>query len=106
MNDRAAGEIDQAELGEETAAPHPVGARHIDQQQPQRAEQREGGKLQPVGDRAADQRAGDDREGHLVDHEQHLGDRAGEAAHRVEADPDEEEAIEAAEDRAVAAEGE
>ena len=50
------------------AAPHPVGDRAIDEQQPQRHEPQEGGELHAVRQRAGDQRRGDDREGHLEEH--------------------------------------
>ena len=65
MHHGAAGIIEGAERAQKTAAPHPMGNRAIDQQQPQPHQPQEGGKFHPVGQRARDQRRRDDREGHL-----------------------------------------
>ena len=42
VDHRAAGEVDQPEARQEAAAPHPVGGRDIDDEQPQRAEEKKG----------------------------------------------------------------
>ena len=50
------------------AAEDHVRHREVAQERPERHEDHPGGELHPVGDRAADQRDGDDREGHLEHH--------------------------------------
>ncbi len=62
---RADPAADERVLG---AAEDHVRHREVDEQRPERDEDHPGGELQPVGDRAADQRCGDDREGHLEHH--------------------------------------
>ncbi len=106
MHDEAAGEVQHAGLTEEAAAPYPMRQRHIDNEQPQHAEPYERREAQTVSDRARDQRDGDDGEGHLVDHEQALGDRLRQRRDRFHADIHQEHAREVAEPGAVAAEGE
>ena len=66
----------------------------------------EGREAHAVRDRAGDERDRDDRERHLVDHEQAFGDRRRERACRVEADAAQQRAIEIAERRRIAREGE
>ena len=80
--------------------------RHIDQEQPQHAEQQKCREAQTIGDRAGDQRHRDDREGHLVDHEQAFGDGLGQRRDRVERHAAQENAVESADKAAVAGEGE
>ena len=59
-------------LLEPAAAPHPVRDGEVDERRPGDGEDRPGAELGPVGDRAADQRDGDDREGELEDREQQI----------------------------------
>ena len=87
VHDGSAGEIQQTHLLQEAAAPHPMRRGNIDDEQPHRAKQHEGRELHALGDRAADQRASNDREGHLIGHEQYFGDSLGERTDRLDADP-------------------
>ncbi len=75
MNDRAAGEVEHAVVAEEAAAPHPVGDGRINDDDPDTEEQQQCRKLHTIGDRAANQRRCDDREGHLEGHEHRFRDR-------------------------------
>ena len=75
MYDKAAGEIDNAIRPEKAAAPDPVCNRHIYQHEPEHAEQQEGREAHAVGDRTGDKRHGNDRKGHLVNHEKVFRDR-------------------------------
>ena len=82
VHDGSAGEVQQTQLLQEAAAPHPMRGGNIDDEQPHRAKQHEGRELHALGDRAADQRASNDREGHLIGHEQYFGNGLGERADR------------------------
>ena len=105
VHDGSAGEVQQTHLLQEAAAPHPMRRRNIDDEQPHRAKQHEGRKLHALGDRAADQRASNDREGHLIGHEQYFRDSLGERTDRLDPDPHQGDAREIAEISAVAGEG-
>ena len=55
MNDRAAGEVENAHFTQPAAdAPYPVGNRIIDQRGPDHGENCKRGKLHPFGKRAGD----------------------------------------------------
>ena len=99
MHHGAAGEIEHAGGAEEAAAPHPMRDRHIDQQQPAGDEPQKGREAHAVGDRARDQRHGDDREGHLVEHEHGFRDGLGERADRVHVHAVQQHALERADRR-------
>ena len=73
VHHRAAGEIDHASGTEETAAPHPVRDRYIDQQKPEHTEQQKCREAQTIGNRTRDKRHSDNGECHLVDHEKAFG---------------------------------
>ena len=66
----SAGVVLRADLGadQRRAAEDHVGQREVGQRHPQRQEHHPGRELHAVGDRAADQRRGDDREGQLEHH--------------------------------------
>ena len=66
MHHGAAGKIKHSCLGEKAAAPDPVRNRHIDEYQPGSGKPQESGEPHAVGDRAGNQRHGDDRKCHLV----------------------------------------
>ena len=87
MDDRSAGEIDKAPIAQEAAAPNPMRAGDVDDEQPDGAEQGKSGEFHPVGGGAANQRAGDHREGHLIGGEQHFRNGLGAAADRFGPDP-------------------
>jgi hypothetical protein len=74
VHHRAAREVERA-VHEQPARgmPHPVRDGAVDQQRPERDEQHEGRELHAIGDRAGDQRGGDDREGHLEHREEAFG---------------------------------
>ena len=78
--------------------------RDVDEGQPQNRKQHEGGKPHPLRDRARDQRNRDDRERHLVDHEQAFGDRLREGADGRHRDPGQEDPVEPADVGAIAGE--
>ena len=106
MHHQAAREIHHAEIGQPAAAPHPVGDRRIDDDDPERAEQEDGGEFHALGIGSDDQRRRDDGEGHLK-HEK--GGFGYVAAHAVEADAVEKDLAEAPDhrvDRAAIPEGE
>ncbi len=66
VHDRAAGVVLRVQvLGDPAAAPHHVGQREVAEGDPHGEEDHPRGELDPVGDRAADQRRGDHREGQL-----------------------------------------
>ena len=77
VHDRAACEIERAQLRQPAAAPDPVGDRTVDDDRPQGDEQRVGGEAHPLDDGARDERGRDDRERPLVGHEEHLRDQRG-----------------------------
>ena len=81
---------------EPAAAPHPMGDRAIDQDQPRAHEQHESGELHAVGERAGDQCRGDDGEGHLEAHIDRFRDRPRQRADRVDGHRLQEEIFEAA----------
>jgi hypothetical protein len=84
VHHRTAGEIQQAQVAEPAAAPHPVAHRQVDQREPEGREPQHGGELHALGKTADHQRRGDDGEGHL-EHDKHgFRDRAAQA---VAADP-------------------
>ena len=102
VDHRAAGEVEGAERPDPAAGtPHPVRDRRVDDDPPEPREPEHRRKPHPVGEGAADQRRGDDREGHLERHEDALGDRAGQ---RVDAHAAQEQALQAAEIGPLAAE--
>ena len=81
------GEVEGAQVVQPAVrAPHPVGDGIIDERRPEQGEHREGGKLHPLRKRAGDERRGDDREHHLVDHEELVGN--GGRVVRVRRQPD------------------
>ena len=100
MDDDAAGEIHDPHLGEPATAPHPVGHRRVDDDQPDGAEEQHGRERHPLRIGADDQRRGDDREGHLKREEHRLRDRTRK---RVRPDSRQEGLAEAAYDRVCAA---
>ena len=69
MHHRAAGVIQRAH-GREPAGrrPHPVRDRRVGKDRPQAHEDAHRGEFHPLGERAGDQRRGDDRERHLEHH--------------------------------------
>ena len=83
VHDRAAGEIEARNFAagegvqEAALAPHHVRHREVDDQHPQDREQQHGAVFHALGERAGDQRGGDDREHELVDHEGLLRDGGG-----------------------------
>ena len=106
MHHGAAGEIQHTRRAEESAAPHPMRDRHVNQQQPAGDEPQISREPHAVGDRACDQRHGDDREGHLVEHEHRFRNGLGERADGVHAHAAQQHALERADRRAFAGEGE
>ena len=77
VHDGAAGKVERAPREEPAVRrPHPVADRAVDHQRPQRDEQQVGAEAHALDDGAGDQRGGDDREGALEAHEQHVRDRA------------------------------
>src|SRR5206468_7034746 len=64
MYDEAAGEIQHTHVAEESAAPHPVRERHIDEHEPADGEHEIGREPHPVRYRARHQRHRDDRKRH------------------------------------------
>jgi len=82
VNDRAAGKIEHAGFGQETAAPDPVGHRRIDEERPQAHEPQHGRELHALGKGTGDQGRGDDGEGHLEHREDIFGNRARNAVDR------------------------
>ena len=102
VDDRAAGEVKRAPLCEPAAAPHPVRDRRVDDQHPQRDERRIGREPHALDDRSRDQRRGDDGEGRLESHEQHVGN----GALGLEADAAQQRVRQVAEHGVAAGEGE
>ncbi len=108
VHHRAAGEVERAELRQEAAAPDPMRHRGVNRQRPGHDEGEVGGKAHPFGDRAGNERRGDDREGTLKGHEKQV--RNG--ALSLEADPAQkgvgepaDEAVAGSEGQAVAEQG-
>ena len=100
---RLGGGVDRVRAG---PVPDHVGDRAVDQQQPQRQEQRHGGELHALHQRADDQRGRDRREGHLEADVDQLGnvgaDREGRGL-RVRRHAGQERLGEAADERRRAA---
>ena len=65
MDHQAAGKIHHPELGQPAAAPHPVGDRRIDNDDPEHAKQEHGAEFHALGVGADNQRRGDNGERHL-----------------------------------------
>ena len=93
VDHRAASEIEHAHGLQKSPAPDPMRERHIDDEQPQDREQHECRKTHAIRDCARDECDRDDREGHLVDHEQALGDGFGERAHAIHPDAVQQRAL-------------
>ena len=69
MDDRAAGEIEGAQVAEPPAlAPDPMGYRRVNQQSPQQRKQNESLEALAFRERTGDQGRRDDREHHLEGH--------------------------------------
>ena len=119
MDHGAAGKVDRLDdrvaipnaVHEAGHAPDHVGQREVDDEHPDRDEEQNRGELHALGDRADDQRRGDDREHHLI-HRKHvlrnpvgvigIG-RAGDALKKKVFRPPEKRTVEAlAENKAVA----
>ena len=85
MHHNAAREIPGADgakdpaIRHHAAAPDPMRHRRIDHEHPERREQHDKAKADPLGIGAHDQRRGDDRKGHLEGEEQNLGQGAMQA---------------------------
>ena len=78
VDDDAAGEVEDAPLLQQPAAPDHVDEGEVDEEQPEREEDQVGLEADAVGEGPGDQRGGDDREHHLEDHEdQHGNGRVG-----------------------------
>ena len=92
-------------LGREPAAAEgPVGEHRVDEHRPERGEDQERAEAHPLDHGAGDQRRGDDAEGRLEGQEDEVGDRRPFA--RREGDVVQADVAEAADQRAVAVEGE
>ena len=82
MHNDAAGKIahagfaKDAAIGQETAAPDPMGDWRVAHQHPQRREQQHKAKADALHIGAHDQRRGDDGKGHLKGEKQHFGQAA------------------------------
>ena len=87
-------------------APDPVRDRVIDERRPEQAEDHERLEALALGERAGDQRRGDDGEHHLEDHERLVRDRRRVVGVRLLADALQAEPVEPADEAAaVGAEG-
>ena len=75
MDDQAAGKIHDAQVREPAAAPHRMGDRRIDEQQPERREGEEPADPCAFGDGADQQAGGEQGKGKLEQHEGGFGDR-------------------------------
>jgi hypothetical protein len=82
-----------------------MGDRNIYKQQPKRAEKKECGKPQTIGDRAGDQRHGNDGKRHLVDHEETFGNCLRERRYRIKRHAVEKNTFECPDESAFAGEG-
>ena len=100
VDDDAAGEILHAPRGEQTAAPHHVDEREVDEQQPGRQEYPVGLERHPVRKRAGDERGRDDREHHLVRAEDDERDRVVRRRGHRRGDAAEERPVEVSDDPA------
>ncbi len=92
VHDRAAREVERAPLrADPAAAPHPVAEWRVDERAPEEHEDHVGLELDPLRDRAADERRRDDREHELEHHERVVRDRRRESVrlvgHSVQAQP-------------------
>ena len=97
VDDRAAGEIENAGTGEKATTPHPMRDRHVDEEQPPGDEPQERGKPHAVCDRARDQRNRDDRKRHLINHIQELRNGRRKYACRLHADAAQKHPLECSE---------
>ena len=106
VDHEAAGEVEHALLRQPAAAPDPVHERDVHEDAPEHQEPQVALELDPVGERAGDERRGDDGE-HLLVHEVRLGRDVRRPRTRQVADARERRPAEVAEDAAdVAREGE
>ena len=96
VNDRTTGIVHRTSRAQPAAAPHPMGDRAIDEDQPQPHEPEEGAELHAVGQRAGDQGRGDDREGHLEEHVDRFRNRARQRGNAGELHRTQEQIAEAA----------
>jgi hypothetical protein len=102
VHNQPAGKVNHARMREKAAAPHPVRDRHIDDEQPEHAEPQERREAQAVCNRARDQRDCDDREGHLIHHEQAFQDGRRQRRRGVQSNSQHERALQRADHRALA----
>ena len=92
-------------LSKSAHAPDHVRHGAIDEQRPEREEDRHGAELHALGKGAGDQRRGDDGEHQLIDHERLLGNGGGVIGIGSEANALQEEVLEAADKPVAVAEG-
>jgi len=103
MDDDAAAVVLDAPGGEETVAPDHVDEGEVDEEEPGDEEDEVGFEVDAVGEGAADEGRGDDRDHHLVDDEDEEGDGVVARHGRGGGDAYEEDVVKVADDCAVSA---